>query len=64
MILISEGLAVLYGTDNKSAILVANIGLSAPLILRTVASTAAQPIAEATHAALESIESLHAFLRI
>lgn len=40
LLMISAGgaLAVLYGTEKQSALLVANIGLSAPLILKTLAS--------------------------
>lgn len=39
MILLGGGLAVLYGTDNRNAILIANIGLSAPLIIQALAAT-------------------------
>ena len=36
MVLIGGGLAVLYGTDGQSAILVFNIGASAPALIRTI----------------------------
>lgn len=39
IIVAGGGLAVLYGVDKKSAILVANIGLTAPLIIRALAGT-------------------------
>ena len=39
MVLASGGLALLYGTDPKSPLLVANIGGSAPLILKAFADT-------------------------
>lgn len=38
MILAGGFLAVLYGTDSKQAILVLNIGISAPAIIRALAS--------------------------
>jgi hypothetical protein len=38
MILLGGGLAVLYGTDSKPALLVLNIGISAPAIIRTLAA--------------------------
>ena len=37
MILIGGSLAVLYGIEEKSAILVAHIGLTTPLIIKTLA---------------------------
>lgn len=37
MVLGGGGLAVLYGTDPKNAILVVQIGLSAPLLIRVLA---------------------------
>jgi H+/Cl- antiporter ClcA len=37
MILVGGLLAVLYGVEEKSAILVAHIGLTAPLIIKTLA---------------------------
>lgn len=41
MIVSGGALAVLYGTDPQSAILVLHIGLSAPLIIKTLAQTRA-----------------------
>jgi len=37
MVIAGGGIAVLYGTDTKNAILVVQIGLSAPLLLRALA---------------------------
>ena len=37
MVLAGGGVAVLYGTDSKNALLVVQIGLSAPLLLRALA---------------------------
>ncbi len=39
IILMGGVLAVFYGTDNRSAILIANIGLTAPLIIKTLGQT-------------------------
>ncbi len=38
MITFGGGLALLYGVEERSAILVANIGLSAPLIVKALAA--------------------------
>jgi hypothetical protein len=48
MILAGGGLALLYGTDPKSPLLVANIGLSAPLIIKAFADTTPKPSPSAT----------------
>ena|SRR2546421_8742904 len=39
MIVLGGILATLYGTDNRNALLVANIGLTAPLIIKALAQT-------------------------
>lgn len=39
MIVIGGFLATLYGVEDKSAVLVAHIGLTAPLIIKTLAQT-------------------------
>ena len=54
MLAAGGGLALLYGVDAKSALLVANIGLSAPLIVKALAasvpsSTVAVPRSGAGH---------------
>jgi hypothetical protein len=48
MIMAGGVLAVLYGTESKSAILVLHIGLSAPLIGKTLAQTSTNTTIDTT----------------
>lgn len=48
MVLASGALGVLYGTSQRNPIMVLNIGLSAPLIIRTLAETRIGPVTTET----------------
>lgn len=43
MILVSGGLGVLYGTSPRNAIMVLNIGISAPLLIKALAELRVRP---------------------
>lgn len=58
MIIVGGILAVLYGIEEKSAILVANVGLTAPLIIKALAQIPPQ----ATNRALDSEPSIRYFI--